>query len=487
LNFISFEYVILLLPVIILINIFKGRKIVILFIASIIFYLFSGLFGLVTIFSLILINYYFSLLVLKQNLAKNIYILLVIIINIIFLIFLKLSGTIISDSNAFIYFPLGLSFIVFTILSYDIEIFRGTILPEKNILNFAVYIMYFPKILQGPIERPQQFLLQLKEKYSFNYEHFSYGLKLICWGIFKKTVIADRASVLTDNIFNSPDNYSGIAIILGVLFYSVQIYADFSGYIDIAIGSSNLLGIKLSRNFNSPYFSKSIKEFWDNWHITLSHWLRDYIFLPVSYKLMKLNYLKLNNKVDEKIVYSCSIFVTFAVCGLWHGLSLNFLVWGLLFALFLSFSRMTFKIRKKFRKELKISKNNLVINFIKILFTFTLVSFSWIFFRADNLNDALLLIQNIFVGIPNLAALKDFVYLKSIFSGFGLPETEFYILLISAAGLFIIEFFNKGGNIFNLLNNKPVYLKWASYYIMMFIIIFFSYKGSNQDFIYLQF
>lgn len=441
-----------------------------------------------TVTILILFNYFIGLLILKQqNKSKN-NIIIAIIINIIILILLKISGNINNFSNSILILPIGLSFIIFTILSYNFELLKGSILPERNFLCFATYILYFPKILQGPIERPQQFIEQLKNNNPIDYDNFVSGMKLICWGVFKKAVIADRASVITNNVFGNIDNFPGLAIILGLIIYSFQIYADFSGYIDIAIGSSNLLGIKLSRNFNSPYLSKSIKEFWDRWHITLSHWLRDYIFLPISYILIrKFKYFNLKNKTSENLVYSFSILITFIICGLWHGLTMSFVIWGLTFAIYLICSRLTSKLRKRFKSKLKISNKSLYLKIFQVLFTFSLVTISWVFFRTSNISDAFIIIRKSIAGFANISGFTDFAYIRGILSGFGLPEMELYILILSITFLIIVEFFQKGSNIFEILNNKPVFVKWLAYYFMIFIVLFLSYKGSNQDFIYLQF
>jgi alginate O-acetyltransferase complex protein AlgI len=486
-NLISFEYFAFLFFVI-LISLFVNRKISLLFLSSIIFYFFSGVFGFFVILVIVLFNYLLGLSVSKEKYRRNVFALVSIFLNVFLLLLFKILGNIYFINNNEFYSPFGLSFIIFTLLSYNIEIFRGNILPEKNFVSFTAYILYFPKIMQGPIERPKTFFNEITKSQEFDYSGFVYGLKLIIWGIFKKTVIADRAAVITNNIFNGPNNYSGIATIIGVLLYTVQIYADFSGYIDIAIGSSNLLGVKLTRNFNSPYFAKSIKEFWDKWHITLSHWLRDYIFLPISYRLIKrISILNVKRSTGEIIVYSISIFVTFFICGLWHGLSLNYLIWGLLFAVYLIFSRLTLKKRKKLLKAIKISDKNKLLNFYRVLFTISLVSFTWIFFRASNFGDSIIILRNICEGFSNLMKFSDLAFIKSIFSGFGLPETEFYILIFSILVLFITEYFMRGGNIFDLTDNKNYLIRWITYYAMVLIVLFLSYKGSNQDFIYLQF
>lgn len=486
-SFISFEYLLLIVVLVFLLNHISKWRIELILFASIIFYIFSGIEGFFIITSIILINYLMGIYVLKhRDKLKNGTIFLI-ILNVSILVILKIIGTYFSYFKISIYLPLGVSFIVFTILSYNFEVLKGNILPEKNIIYFATYILYFPKVSQGPIERPMGFLKQIKENAGINYISFVYGLKLICWGLFKKTVIADRASVITNNIFNNPNNYSGLATIIGVILYSIEIYADFSGYIDIAIGSSNLVGINLSKNFNSPYLSKSIKEFWNRWHITLSHWLRDYIFLPISYKMFRVfNKLKFKNKTSELMTYSISTLITFFICGLWHGLTLNFIIWGLIFATYLIFSRITNKFRKKIKKKLKLTNPKLNI-IISVTITFLLITFNWIFFRANSLPDAILIIKHIIEGIINIGIIKNVAVVRSIFSGFGLSETEIYILAISILILFVTELFKKGGTIFDIVAKKPIIIRWAVYFIMTFIILFFSFKGSNQNFIYLQF
>jgi D-alanyl-lipoteichoic acid acyltransferase DltB (MBOAT superfamily) len=240
--------------------------------------------------------------------------------------------------------PLGISFYTFTNISYLIEIKRKNSKAEKHLGYFACYVSFFPKLIQGPIERPKHFLPQLREQHIFNYNEVTSGIRLMLWGFFKKLVLADQLSSFVDAIYNNKLNWHGPLVVISTLLFAFQIYMDFSGYIDIARGAAKILGFKLTRNFNSPYLSESVKEFWARWHITLSHWLRDYIFLPLAYYLsgiMKKE--RYAGVATEKYIYSIAISVTFLLCGLWHGVGWNFIVWGGVFAFYLIIGSLTQK------------------------------------------------------------------------------------------------------------------------------------------------
>jgi D-alanyl-lipoteichoic acid acyltransferase DltB (MBOAT superfamily) len=243
----------------------------------------------------------------------------------------------ISDKDQLlkIILPVGLSFFIFTILSYLIEIKRGTINAERHLGKFASSLLFFPKIMQGPIEKPGNIFPQFMEEKNFNYDMVVEGLKLMLWGYFKKLVVADRLAIYVNTVYGNYEHHSGISLLVATIFYSFQVYADFSGYTDIALGSAKVLGFNLTNNFNRPYFATSIREFWNRWHITLSVWLRDYLFLPLAFffsrKMNKTKYLGL---AVEKWIFLFASIITFAVCGIWHGEGLNFLIWGLLFGIY---------------------------------------------------------------------------------------------------------------------------------------------------------
>jgi len=293
--------------------------------------------------------------------------------------------------------PLGLSYVTFTILSYQIEVKRKTIQPEKHFGYFSLYILFFPKIAQGPIEKPQRLIPQLHQSHSFNYPIVVEGLKLILWGYFKKLVVADRLAIYVDAVYNNSEHHTGPTFIIATIFFAFQIYADFSGYTDIALGSAKLFGFDLTNNFRRPYFATSVKDFWDRWHITFSIWLRDYIFLPFAYFLShQMNKQKYLNVSSDKWIYMIAILVTFAICGIWHGVGWTYLIWGLLFGTYLTYSNWTREFHKRIRKQFHIRKTSRPYLIYKTIVTFLLVSFAWIFFRATSTIEAFRIIKSIF-------------------------------------------------------------------------------------------
>ncbi|MDZ7739351.1 MAG: MBOAT family O-acyltransferase [Bacteroidales bacterium] len=350
------------------------------------------------IFILILVFNYFASLQLGKRAGhgkKRVFI-ITILINIAILAFFKYSGafdSILEDLStwddsffAYIAFPLGISYFVFTLLAYLIELKRGKIEAEKHPGIFLSSFMFFPKIAQGPIERPGNIMPQFRERHNFSLDRTVSALKLIVWGLFKKLVIADRLAIYVNTVYNNHDYHNGTSLMVATIFYSFQIYADFSAYTDIAIGSGRLMGFELSKNFNRPYFAASIKEFWNRWHISFSLWLRDYLFLPLAYWFAgKFRGLSDFTRAVEKLIYALAIIITFFICGLWHGEGLNYIVWGLLFGVGLTFANYTRSLGRKLRKRAGISRKSVALKAFNVLITFAFVSFAWIFFRSENI------------------------------------------------------------------------------------------------------
>jgi D-alanyl-lipoteichoic acid acyltransferase DltB (MBOAT superfamily) len=376
-----------------------------LLLASVVYYLsFIPLFiGVIAV--LIIINFSLSGQLAKAHSEKRRhYLIATICINILILAFFKYFNVIISDFKLDLYqvdffyrvgtvdrpiLPLGLSYIVFTILSYQIELYRESISPEPHLGYFSLYTLFFPKIGQGPIERPQKLLPQFREDHRFRPEFITQGAQMILLGYFKKLVVADRLAIYVNAVFDNSQHHNGITLLLATLFFAFQIYADFSGYTDIALGSAKLFGYDLTNNFRRPYLATSVKDFWDRWHITFSTWLRDYIFLPLAYffahKFEGRSILRLD---PGKVSYTVSIMITFIVCGIWHGVGWTYLVWGALFGFLLSFSNLTKDFQKTMRKKLGINKSSPGYRFYSIGLTFVLVLIAWIFFRANTLTEA---------------------------------------------------------------------------------------------------
>ncbi|MBE7442727.1 MAG: MBOAT family protein [Flavobacteriales bacterium] len=271
--------------------------------------------------------------------------------------------------------PVGISFYTFQTMSYSIDNYNEKIKPERHLGIFALFVTFFPQLVAGPIERASNLLPQFHKKQLFDYDRISNGLGLMLWGLFKKVVIADRLAIVVNEIYNNPNDYNGLTLVVGTIFFAFQIYCDFSGYSDIAIGAARVLGFDLMKNFNYPYFSKSINEFWKRWHISLSTWFRDYVYIPLGG----------NRRIKWRWYYN--LFITFLISGLWHGANWTFIVWGIIHGTILIIETITIK---------KETSNNKFKNGLLMLKTFIIVCLSWVFFRANNIQDAFSILTHIF-------------------------------------------------------------------------------------------
>ena len=355
--------------------------------------------------------------------------------------------------------PIGLSFHTFQAMSYTIEVYRGNQKPEKHFGIYALYVMYYPQLVAGPIERPQNILHQFHEKKYFDYNRTIEGLKLMFFGFFKKIVIADRLALCANEVFNDVHSYQGGALILGIIFFTFQIYCDFSGYSDIAIGCSKIMGIDLMKNFNAPYLSKSIKEFWSRWHISLSTWFRDYLYIPLG-----------GNKVSKPKVYR-NIFIVFIVSGLWHGANWTFIIWGAIHGFFNIIGMMLRGDKKKKYQSGFLKQLN---NFSSWAIAFLIVSIAWVFFRANSLSDAMYVLKNVLkIDIHHLIGIPIFSYAYFI--------TSFIFIIL----LFMFEFLKDRKLVDTNLFSKPAYS--LIYFVVFFIIIYVFGIFENQSFIYFQF
>jgi D-alanyl-lipoteichoic acid acyltransferase DltB (MBOAT superfamily) len=366
--------------------------------------------------------------------------------------------------------PLGISFYIFKSLSYTIDVYRGDKSPEKHLGYFALYVAFFPQLLAGPIERATRFLPQLYEKFDFDYPRVTRGLKLMLWGLFQKMVIADNLATLVDSVYNDPTHHQGISLILATLFFAFQIYCDFSGYSDIAIGAAQVMGIKTMDNFNRPYFSISIPEFWRRWHISLSTWFRDYFYIPMG-----------GNRVAIPRWY-VNLFIVMLICGFWHGANWTFVVWGGLHGIYLVFSAFTQNIREKVHKIIGFDRIPRLHHYLKVLVTFCLVCFAWIFFRANSISDALYIIAHLFTGwegIFNFDVFKNIPLWKPL-------KFELMIGVASIGVLTVVHLLQSRGSVIEKLSQKPIWVRWSVYYSIILSILLFGNFGSKQ-FIYFQF
>jgi len=364
--------------------------------------------------------------------------------------------------------PVGISFYTFQTLSYTIDVYRGVKKPEKHFGIFALYVSFFPQLVAGPIERSTRLLPQFFEKHKFDYVRITDGLKLILWGLFKKVVIADRISYLVNYVYNDVYSYQGLPLIIATVLFAFQIYCDFSGYSDIAIGTAKIMGFDLMDNFNRPYFSKSISEFWKRWHISLSTWFRDYVYIPLG-----------GNRVAMWRVY-INIFIVFLVSGLWHGANWTFVAWGALHGFYLLFSLWTQAIRKKILRFSRLDQYPLLYKYFRVGITFSLVCFSWIFFRANNITDALYVVSNMFKGLLNPEMIGF------ILRGFDLGFRSFLLGLVAIIFMEYIHHIQRHRSIRHLLSSKPAWIRVSVYTTLVVSIVFLGNFSANQ-FIYFQF
>jgi D-alanyl-lipoteichoic acid acyltransferase DltB (MBOAT superfamily) len=387
-----------------------------------------------------------------------------------------LLGISIKGNTLNIILPVGISFYTFKTLSYTIDVYNKKLEPTKDLIAYLSFVSFFPQLLAGPIERAINLLPQLYSKRTFDYSKASDGLKQILWGLFKKVVIADNCAVYANTIFNNSTDYSGSTLFIGVLFFAFQVYCDFSGYSDMAIGIARLFGFDSMQNFAFPYFSSDIAEFWRRWHISLSNWLRDYIFLPLAYsstrKVTRKKYLGIRS---DKIVYSYAVTVTFLLCGLWHGANWTFVVWGLIFSFYLMLANCSKNGVNNLYNFLRMHKKSRTRKIIDVFITFHLVLFTWVFFRAENVGHALSYISKIF---------STSIFTKPSFEGINNALVTIIIVLI----FITIEWLGRERHyaISHFLLDKNRFLRWGFYAFLIFLIGMFM-QTEETPFIYFQF
>jgi D-alanyl-lipoteichoic acid acyltransferase DltB (MBOAT superfamily) len=370
--------------------------------------------------------------------------------------------------------PLGISFYTFQALSYLMDIHNDVLKPERNFARFALYQAFFPKFIAGPIERGGALLPQLLEPKSFDYQRMLDGLVRIGWGFFKKLVVADRLGVIANSVYAAPGDFHSPLILAAVFAYSFQIYIDFSAYCDIAIGSAKVLGIDLVENFNSPYFSRNITEFWRRWHISLTSWLRDYIFTPLNFAIRRKR-----SRVFQYLV----IIIVFFVSGLWHGANYTFIIWGLLHGLYQVIEAATVKMRNRFVKRFNINRESFGHRFFEVAGTFLLVTFTWIFFRAQNIHEAGLVLKRIFTleGITEQSGWN--------LSLLGLPQPDMLIMIFGLIVVIVVQVAGHRRDLIRELNLQPLPFRWLVYLTLIFAVIIFGYFGiyTAESFIYAGF
>ena len=360
--------------------------------------------------------------------------------------------------------PIGLSFHTFQSLSYVIEVYRGKQSPERHFGIYSLYVMFYPQLVAGPIERPQNLLHQFYEHHAFDYGRVADGLRLMFWGLFKKVVIADRLAAIVGQVYSAPGLYNGPSLILATVAFSFQVYCDFSGYSDIAIGSARVMGFKLMENFRKPFSAVSISEFWKRWHISLTTWFKDYIYYPM-----------ISSKITKARIYWATLAI-FLISGLWHGASWTFVLWGLLHGLYLVASYISKEWRQSAVSFFRLDRAPRLHWFIRVMFTFTLVNFSFILFRAESLGDAWMIISRLFVDISSPVS--------GIISEIGIP----YLLSMAVFISFMLLFDHpEGSGLAGRIYIKSWLMPVAVSTIAFIAFLVFGAFFQAENFIYFQF
>jgi alginate O-acetyltransferase complex protein AlgI len=451
----------------------------------------------------ILINFYLGLQIERSTLPGNrkIYLIIGLAINLLALIYFKYTlflaqqiAVVLSWFNSLLAFPLprippppvGISFYTFQVIAYLLDINTGLQKSETRIGKFALFTTFFPLQISGPIERAKNLLPQFSRPTAFLDSETALGLKRMAWGVFKKIVIADRLAIFVDQVFNHPKDFNGFPVILAVIFFAFQLYCDFSGYTDIVLGAARILGYQLSENFNKPYFASSIQNFWNSWHISLSSWVRDYIFFPLRRRLLR------QRSLPQWVTQISPPLITMLVIGIWHGANWTFVVWGLLHGSYLVVEN---RFRPRLDAHFMQPGSRIVSNLYSLFqtgFTFALVCFGWVFFRANSIGEALVLLGNItrlnisyyFSAIRALdltGVLKPFV-----FDG-GLDQNNLLLSIFLIVFLLSMEALSGRTNLNKSIDHLPTVLRWGFYVLAIFTIIFLSADVGTRNFIYFRF
>ena len=384
--------------------------------------------------------------------------------------------------------PLGISFYTFQSMGYIIDVYWGKYEAEKNPFRFALFVSFFPQLLQGPIGRFDRLARQLYEQHSFDLLKAQYALQLMLWGFFKKLVLADRAAVVVNQVFQNYTQYSGVTNIVAVLMYSIQLYMDFSGGMDVVMGVAALFGVELDQNFKRPYFATSITDFWHRWHITLGTWMKDYIFYPVSLskwmgKFGKWSKKAFGKKTGRVVPICVANIIVFLVVGIWHGAAWKYIAYGLYNGLIIAISSLLAPLYRKGFEKFHINPKSGAWHVVQILRTFLLVNISWYFGMAVSLSAAFAMMKSTVTGF-SLATLTDGSLMM-----LGLDKLDYMILAMGCLVVFLISFLKERGiQIRESLGRKPLVIRWAVYGMLVFGIPMFGYvMTTTGGFIYAQF
>ena len=371
--------------------------------------------------------------------------------------------------------PVGISFYTFQALSYTMDVYRKDVVAERNFLKYALFVSFFPQLVAGPIERSSNLVHQISERHYFDFHRMVRGLVLMLWGFFQKMVIADRAAAFVDTVYNDPGNpnHTGFIVVVATMLFAVQVYCDFSSYSDIARGAAEVMGFRLMKNFDTPYFSQSVAEFWRRWHISLSSWFRDYLYIPLG-----------GNRKGTIRKY-INLMIVFLVSGLWHGASWNYVIWGGLNGFYQVFGSITKPWRDTVSRKLGVKPDAFSTRLWRTLVTFGLICFAWIFFRASYLSVSLVLIRNM------ISVFNPWIFTDGSLFLCGLDRPEMLVLGLSLLALFVVSFAKyRGVQVREWIFSQGICFRYVLYLMVLFIILIFGIYGSGYDaaqFIYFQF
>jgi len=358
--------------------------------------------------------------------------------------------------------PIGISFHTFQAISYTVDVYKGRVRPERNLGYFALYVAFFPQLVAGPIERAGNLQPQIRQRHDFDYALAADGLRLMLWGFYKKLVVADRVALYVNSVYERPEAHTGPQLLVATYLFAYQIYCDFSGYSDIAIGAAKVLGYRLSTNFSFPYAAHGVGDFWHRWHISLSTWFRDYVYIPLG-----------GSRVSSWRVYS-NLMVVFLLSGLWHGANWTFVAWGGIHGALLVVEHATAGVRRRFDTLVGLDRALVLRRAISVLVTFHLVVFAWIFFRAESLRDAMTIVGRIFTIPGSTLAVGDV----------GMDELLFAIGAIVV--LEIVQAAQRRMSLNRFVKRQPMLIRWSLYYAVVIAIVLFG-RFDEREFIYFQF
>lgn len=423
----------------------------------------------------------------KQKILKVTVIFLSLACNLGLLFYFKYTNFIINNINAVyqklgitvqypnfdIVLPVGISFFIFQTIGYTIDIYRDDIQAEKNPFRYALFVSFFPQLVAGPIERSKNLLTQLRDSHGFHADNAKNGLLTMAYGLFTKIVVADNIAAVIDPIFNSPDAHTGMMLLFATILFAFQIYCDFNGYTQIAIGSAMVLGFKLNPNFDAPYMGSSVKDFWGRWHISLTSWFRDYLYIPLGGSRKG----KIRKQLNTIIVFLCS--------GLWHGAAWHYVVWGGLNGVFSVFEDIFKPVENKIIKKFSVNTEMFMYKLLRRLITFVLIDFTWLFFRAPDLSTALLILEKIKNDF-RLAWLINFDFVGLFSSSYVLMTTLIPLLIIIVVDT--LKYYGK--DIKAAIFGQQIVFRWIIYIGIMLSILYWGFYGTGYEqtqFIYFQF